>query len=161
MCNKKTFVLFSLLFFVGLFSLNLNASFPAGTVILTPAGGQLIETLVANLDKPITSLNPLDGTISKTKINCMRVGFECKLIRITTDQGSLVVGKKQKLFAGNRDQFVPAEDLNPGDVLSSKNVGNCICLYFEEVGSCGNTYEIVLERPNGYFVSDLRLLAIR
>lgn len=160
--NTKKLLLSALLCCLNLsLAQKINASFPEGTIILTPSGPQPIEALSGNLDKPITSLNPVDGTITKTKINCIRIGFECKLMLIATDKGSVIVGKKQKLFEGKKCKFVAAEDLCPGDVLASKDRGNCTCLYLEEVGNRGNMYEISLEKPNAYFVSELRLLAIK
>ena len=138
----------------------LFASFPSGTKVLTPKGLIPIEDLML-LSTPITSLDPETGAIDSTKISCIKLGFEFGLIEITTDKGTVTVGKKQRIYERKRQGFIAAEHLRINDILVSIKYGHCVCLYTEEVGSYSNAYDLFLEKPLAYFLTELRLLGTK
>jgi len=162
--------------FIFVFSLQSTtfASIALGTVVKTSQGFISVENLKAG-DKVVAPnfkvLNK-DGENKKdilsTKASLLEVVITNisnrvvdKVVLIKTDMGDMQTDEEQLFWEFENNSFVKAKDLKPGNIfinISDDAFDFCQCLAVVTLDSSTVLYDLTLEEPHIFFVSEAQIL---
>lgn len=149
---NSSILLFSLLFIV---HNTLLPAIVAGTLIKTQHGLIPIEEL--NVGDKVLAFAPDKSHIEVRIGNIVLVEPE-KTIIIETDRGNICTSENQLFYDPKLDSWIKAKNLTRQHNLLDANQNNGTCLAIKSANTTINMYEIFLEPPHTFFLSDSQVL---
>lgn len=133
----------------------LQSGIPLGTLVSTDKGMVPVECLFAG--DAVYGKNVATNAISLTPVKHILFSEQQSLTYLETDQGTFTFTQDQQLYDVNKREFVVASTIKPGTSLALER-GVCRCKAISSFVDSRICYELVLDQPNNFFVTNAKLL---
>ncbi len=132
------------------------ASLASGTKLTTLTQDVNIESVSPG--DLLLGYNPFNQTLSSVAIKYVTAYQAKAMMRIITNIGFICASSDQLFYECSKQNFVAAADLRVGNVLRTCDNAACVCLAIEHIDIPTTMYDLELDEPHIFFVSDVHVM---
>lgn len=129
----------------------------SGTKLVTPTGDDFVEAM--SVGQVITGYDLLHEGLVPAEIKGITEYTVEQVVLIRMGKDSICASPDQLFYESTRHDFVAAKDIKPGDLFVTQEHTLCVCSGIEHINVSMTMYDIELEEPHLFFVSDAHILA--